>query len=277
MKKLIAILICVSILLCSCSMLPNGDDEAAYLEASFDEATADEATFDEPTEAPTEPPTEPPSTEELARERLDEIMATDNADVSRSASVSVPEINQYPELPTGCESVAVTIAINAYGYELSKTDFAEKYLVRGDDYITAYVGDPFAYGGAGVFPPGMVKSARKFIKETGASLCAFDISGTKMNELYKLIDNGIPIVVWTTVYMTYPQLQYGREYKGRTYSWYDNEHCVCLYGYDKDEGIVRVSDPQRGKISVNAKDFGNIYDVIGRFAMVLIDTSGLEG
>ena len=46
------------------------------------------------------------------------------AELPRSASLDVPALQQYPELPTGCESVALTNALLACGFDLQKTEIA---------------------------------------------------------------------------------------------------------------------------------------------------------
>jgi len=273
MKRLLTIILCAAVALSACTAGSSGgtpDEAAAATPEEITVTTPDEL----PTEAPTASPTEAPSLQSLAKARCDEILSGElNCD---KASVSVPEIYQTPELPTGCESVALTIAIRAYGYELNKTDIASKYLVYGDDYITAFVGSPFQRGGAGIYSPGLVKTAENYVKSTGAKLCPVDTTGISLDDLYRFIDSGIPVVIWTTYYMSYPQLEGGRTYQGHTYSWYDNEHCVCLFGFDKKDGTVKISDPLRGKIAVSAQEFARIYDAIGRMSMVLIPTEGLS-
>ncbi|MBS5439038.1 MAG: C39 family peptidase [Collinsella sp.] len=49
------------------------------------------------------------------------------------AWVDVPCYSQYPELPTGCESVALTNLLNYYGFGLGKTIIADYYLPKGSN------------------------------------------------------------------------------------------------------------------------------------------------
>jgi uncharacterized protein YvpB len=263
MKKLIAAILLIALFLSACSIA------SVPTEPPTEPPT--EAPTDPPTDPPTEPPTDPPTTKDLAFARYHAILAADLAHTA--ARVDAPEIIQYPELPSGCESVALTIAINTYGYDLSKTTVASDYLIYGDDWVTSYVGNPFEYYGAGIYPPGLVKTAARYIKATGAALYPIDTSDATLDQLYRLIDNGIPVIVWATVYMTYPQLANCVTYQGRDYYWYDNEHCLCLIGYDKDAGTVTLSDPQRGIVTESASEFETIYDAVGRFSMILLDTS----
>lgn len=52
-----------------------------------------------------------------------------------SAQLDIPEVFQMPELPTGCESVALTMALMYEGFELDKTTIADDYLVYSEDGI----------------------------------------------------------------------------------------------------------------------------------------------
>ena len=274
MKRILSIIICIALLLCGCSAATSTPDEATP--ATPDAAATKpptEAPTEPPTDPPTEPPTDPPTPKELAQEELNAILA--GSGPSGKASVSVPEICQYPDLPTGCEAVALTIALQAMGCDISETEFASRYLIIGDDIVNSFVGDPFEYGGAGIFPPGLVKSAEKYIDASGAGLAAFDLTGTSMDDLYKLLDKGLPVVVWTTYYLSWPQeMDSSYKYNGHTVYWYINEHCMCLYGYDKDQGTVSLSDPIQGKITESAYEFEQIYNEVGRMAMVLVPVNG---
>lgn len=184
--------------------------------------------------------------------------------------VEVPEILQLPELPTGCESVALTIVLNSLGYELEKTTIATDYLTRGDNLATTYVGDPFSKNGAGCFPPAIVLTANKYLKENKDIRRGHEITGTSMDELCAFIDNGIPVILWSTSNMAVPtQKGVVSTHRGKSYEWYSYEHCLVLYGYDREKGCFLVSDPLEGLVERNAADFEKIYDTIGRYAAVI--------
>lgn len=181
------------------------------------------------------------------------------------------EILQYPELPTGCESVALTIALNSLGFQLDKTTIAEDYLIYGDDFTTSYLGDPFSDGGAGIYPPGLVQTAENFLKDNSSDLTAIDTTGTELSDLYKLIENGCPVLIWTTMYLDYPYFTgQSNTYNGVYYPWYMNEHCIVLYGYNRDYNTVYISDPLEGYNVCDASYFEEIYDEIGQFSMTII-------
>lgn len=207
--------------------------------------------------------------ETAARSRFDEIISKPLG--KSRAEIETEELSQYPELPTGCESVALTIALRSIGFDISKTEIAENYLVYGYSYVTSYLGDPFTYDGAGIFPPGLTESAENFLKAQGTEKTALNITGTELSDLYKLIENGCPVVMWSTLYLYEPEFTDDVEvYDGREYQWYTNEHCIVLYGYDTDTGTVYVSDSRAGLVSYDADYFGYIYDKTGRNSITIL-------
>ena len=264
MKRILALLIGVCLLLCGCGAKAGSDDTAA----TPDSASVQSVT--EATEPPTEAPTEPPSDAYLGRARFSTILTS--ALTAKKASIAVEEIYQYPELPTGCESVALTMALNSMGYQLKKTDIASDYLIYGN-YVDGFLGNPFSSGGAGILSLGLVRTVNKFVNETGAKVYARDTTGKSMTDLYKFISKGCPVVIWTTYYMNSPVFDGGVTYNGEFYRWYNNEHCVMLCGYDLNDKTVTIADPLRGVVTVDAARFEEINTSIGGYSMVLIDTS----
>lgn len=74
-------------------------------------------------------------------------------------------ILQNPELPTGCESVALTMVLKYLGFDLEKTTIADDYLVFADrNFAMGYIGNPHTEDGAGIFAPGLVKTANNFLE-----------------------------------------------------------------------------------------------------------------
>ena len=206
-----------------------------------------------------------PSTEKtLTKEEKGNLMLEDmlkDDKISRKAKIKVPEMIQYPELPTGCESVALTIAFNSFGQKLDKTDIAKKYLIYGDDVNVSFVGDPFSYGGAGIFPKGLTDTAWKYINDKKLNFAAQNLKGKAFKDIIKILSYGIPVVVWTTSYYS--------DVMGYEDDFYLNEHCVVAYGYDLDEDKVYLSDPETGYDSCGLERFEDIYKETGKMAMVV--------
>ncbi len=187
-----------------------------------------------------------------------------------SASVEVPEMLQNPELPTGCESVALTIALNSLGFDLDKTTIADDYLVMGTNFASSYVGNPFTSHGSGIFAPGLTDTANAFLEDQNSSYTATDITGTDFDDLLSYIDEGVPVVLWTTMYMSSVSFTGNNvTYEGKTYRWYNTEHCVVLCGYDRTNGTVLVSDPLSGIVTRDWDAFADIYETAGENAMII--------
>ena len=187
-----------------------------------------------------------------------------------SAFVEVPEMLQNPELPTGCESVALTIALNSLGFDLDKTTIADDYLITGTNFASSYVGNPFTSHGSGIFAPGLTDTANAFLEDQNSSYTAADITGTDFDDLLSYIDEGIPVVLWTTMYMSSVSFTGNNvTYEGKTYRWYNTEHCVVLCGYDRTNGTVLVSDPLSGIVTRDWDAFADIYETAGENAMII--------
>lgn len=184
--------------------------------------------------------------------------------------IAIKNIKQNPELPTGCESVALTIVLNHYGFNLSKTTIASKYLPKsGSNFVTAFWGDPFSYSGGGIYSPGLTTTANKFLKDKKSKLHATDLTGKSFTSLYQYIDAGIPVIVWNTMYMRTPHAVYSMSYKGKSWTFYQSEHCVVLCGYSADKKKVLINDPLSGLVWRKTSTFKSYYDKLGKMAIVL--------
>lgn len=186
--------------------------------------------------------------------------------------LGVGTIYQNPELPTGCESVALTIVLNYFGYHLDKTTIARDYLVKHSwNYAIGFVGDPFKSNGGGVFAPGLISTANAFLSAQGAGGRGRELTGTAFESLYRYVAQGVPVIIWVTSgYSTNPGFTGNKvSYNGHTYRWYRGEHCVVLCGYDQEKGTVTICDPQKGRVTKDAELVKSIYDMTGCNAMIL--------
>lgn len=271
MKRIGALLLAAMLLLAGC---------AKNAESTPDSATADTATVDEatqaPTQAPTLPPTEPPSIDELAQKEFDRILNGSYADYAQLEDVEA--LNQMNGMQAGCEALALTAALNHFGYDLDIDDIVDDYLVYDNNFVIGYCGDPHRfYNGSGIYPPGMVTTTWNFIDDNDAELYPFDTTGLTMNELYRFVDAGCPVLIWTTYDRNSPRIEQYKEYDDIDYPWYDTEHCVCLFGYDLEDNEVKIADSWGGVEKWEDADrFEKVYDEVGQFSMVLMDTSKLK-
>lgn len=187
------------------------------------------------------------------------------------ATVSVPVVLQNPELPTGCESTSLAMALNALGFSVEKTTIVDQYLVYAtEDYKVGFSGDPYSSEGAGIWPPGLARTARNYLKEQDTRLWAHDLSGDSLEELYSYIAAGYPILLWVTADYGSPNFTgYHYDYHGKTYQWYGNEHCVVLSGYSKADQTVTLTDPLQGEITQDASVIADICNAVGNYAVAI--------
>lgn len=187
-----------------------------------------------------------------------------------SASIEMELIYQHPELPTGCESVALTMLLKFYGFDLDKTTIASDYLIYSTNFVEGYMGNPFTTGGAGIYSPGLTRTANKYLDAQESDLNAKNVTDSTPEELYRYIADGTPVVIWNTVYFLTNQPTGLRVKWGeKTYVWDNCEHCMVLSGYDLEKNIVIVHDPIEGIVERDAEGFWERYENLGSMALII--------
>ena len=180
------------------------------------------------------------------------------------AWVNVPAMNQYPNLPDGCESVALANMLRYYGFPTSNTTIWNSYLSFSDwNFVSAY-----AMGGC--MAPAIRDAANRYLSARGSSLRAQDVTGSSRSDIYWYLQYGIPVQVWGTVnnggagYAKASQW-----YGGRLYNFYTGNHSIVVQGYDEERGIVYVADSISGSVARSASSFFNNYWTTGAQAVVI--------
>ena len=189
----------------------------------------------------------------------------------RSASLAVPALQQYPELPTGCESVALTNVLLSYGFDLQKTEIADQWLPTSDtDFVNAFMGDPRTAEGHSCMAPAIVRAASAYLAAQGSSLEAVDLSGASFESLLQEVADGNPVLVWCTIDLQDAGAAYSvANVSGRTYRLFAASHCGVLSGYNLNEGIVQVSDSLAGAVACDLETFAARYFQLGSQAVVI--------
>ena len=189
-----------------------------------------------------------------------------------SVVLNVPCTIQNPELPTGCESVALTNALNYYGFGLGKTVIADAYMPKSSwDFVTAFWGNPHsASNGNCISAPGLTNTANSFLISRGSSLRAYDVTGTGFYDLYSYLEAGHPVIIWSTIGMQNLGSCYATQaYGGRVYRTYTNSHTVVLRGFNRSLGTVYIADSLAGYVSNSAQRIASLYSQRGAQAVVL--------
>ena len=193
-------------------------------------------------------------------------------------------IEQYPELPTGCEITAMTMVLNYYGYNVDKVTMALDYMPKvqaefyrsedgrlmGPDLENYFVGDPTEDSGYICGTGAIVTAANAYLSDVGSSLTAMAMKNAQPEELYDLIDQGTPVVIWCTINMEDRAETDGWYREDGTYmEWSTNDHGAVLIGYDED--TVMVADPIYSRITVSRAQFEKIFAERGGQCVILTE------
>lgn len=186
------------------------------------------------------------------------------------ASIELELVYQHPELPTGCESVALTMLLKYYGFDLDKTTIASEYLIYSSNFVEGFIGSPFTQGGAGIYSPGLTRTANKYLNAQESELNAINVTDSTPEELYRYVSEDTPVVIWNTVY-NLPNNPTGNVVKWgeKEYVWDRCEHCMVLSGYDLERNVVIIHDPIEGVVERDADVFWERYEKLGSMALII--------
>ena len=191
----------------------------------------------------------------------------DAAKSNEKVQIGVPCYIQNPQLPTGCESVALTNALRYWGFNLGKTTMADSWIPYGSDGVYNFIGNPRDESGWIICAPGITNTANRYLKSKGSSIKARNITGTSLSGLRSYLDKGCPVVVWTTISMGQP----GAATYKHGYPLRNNNHAVVLTGYNPSTGNYQVADSLDGTVWRGGSSFERIYNLMGKQAVVLED------
>lgn len=164
----------------------------------------------------------------------------------------------------GCELISLDIALESMGIGVDLDSLIYDHLNMDGSFSTGYTGDPYYAGGG--FAPGIAAAANGYLESIESPVRAYDITGASFESLADYIARGYPVLVWTTMYFDDPYFTgvYDEEDE-----WYDNEHCVVLYGFSDNAETSYVSDPLEGLVERETARFADIYTQCGNRAIIL--------
>lgn len=215
-----------------------------------------------------------------------------SVDVSVPDNYTIPDsfvledfntVLQEPELPTGCEITSLAEVLNYHGFNIDKEELCDNFMpVDYNGAVTmnqAYIGDPRSTNGFGCYSPVIVKSAYEYFESIDSPCYAVDLSGTDFRDLFYQICQGRPVIVWATMYLTesdfFDYLWTSENGEDMSFNYY--QHCMAIYGYDLNEGIVYAGDPLVGNTTYSIDSFERIYDIMHKQAVVICGDSETEG
>lgn len=162
------------------------------------------------------------------------------------SEISMEVINQYPELPVGCEITCAAAILNFLGYSIDKCDLADNYLpvsseftekdgrLYGPDPRKVFVGDPYGKG-YGCYEDVIAAVLDDYFSSHGSENRAVILEDASSADLERLIDGGAPVIVWASIDMKpykYNAVSEWQTEDGDTVMWLSNSHTLILTGYD---------------------------------------------
>lgn len=177
-----------------------------------------------------------------------------------------------PGLPTGCESTAMTTLLNFLGFDITKNQFVDIYLTKGEtgkvDPNYAFPGNPNRWSNSyGAYAPAIAEATLKYLKEMGEDsnyrveiytdyLTGDNVNGLKFNpqkldlcdsvvsgglsfeEIKEEIDKGNPCVTWITTGKKPPRLTTSWTLKAGTPYTNDGEGTYTFTWVAPQHGVV---------------------------------------
>ena len=195
------------------------------------------------------------------------------------AMVCVPPLSQYPDFPTGCESVAAVMALHYAGISIRVEDFVDDHLLcdntfyesdgllYGPDPYTAFIGDPRSTSSYGCMAPVIEKALLSCMDPKDIVI---NTTGKDLPTLCReYINNDIPVILWATMEMR--PVGRGKMWflpDGRQFIWPAGEHCLLLVGYNEKEYIF--NDPRHGATVAYDKSSVEVaYASLGNQSLVI--------
>ena len=181
-----------------------------------------------------------------------------------SFCLDVEYLPQNPELPTGCEAVALTTVLNYLGYPVTKFEIVDDYLPQGTpgevDPTNVFPGSPYTQGGFGCFAPAIVQTANayfdanQFTEDEAVDVSGLSVPTLCVDYLYKYKR---PVVFWGSIGMVHIWNDFEWTIDGEQVPWRFNEHCLALIGWTEYSYVF--SDPQCGIVEYDKKLVEEVY------------------
>lgn len=193
--------------------------------------------------------------------------------------LQVNNIQQNPELPTGCEVTALATIMNYLNpnAHIDKVMLADSFMDKGNPgEVTpdeAFLGNPHnSRYSFGANAPVLVNTANKYYKSVSEDqeFTAYDMTGTDFNDLLKYVIDGYPVMVWETINLKNTYISTSWTIDGKEVPWYSGFHCMVLIGFDYDKQIYYMADPlKEGITSYDMNTVEERYNELGKQAIVI--------
>lgn len=186
---------------------------------------------------------------------------------------NVPTINQYPDYPSGCESISLLILLKHAGVDVTAKQIVDKlikaerpYYVSADRYGNDpeiyFIGNPTDIYGFGVYEKPIIAVSSNF--KSGIK----NITGSSLNEVLRVVMEKHPVQVWVAMdgISTYYAYSWTDEITGRTINYPAEFHSLVIIGFNQFQIIT--SDPSVGKVRYfDRYNFEQSFNFFGKRAI----------
>ncbi|MCD5325046.1 MULTISPECIES: C39 family peptidase [Pontibacillus] len=193
--------------------------------------------------------------------------------------IDVEAVNQYPELPRGCEVTSLSMLLQHHDYDVDKMTLAKKVQKSEQAYQNIdgqiHFGDPnegfvgnmynLSEPGFGVYHKPIAKLTRQYAGDR-----VIDFSGGSFYEILEHLDDGHPVwIITNTLYQSLPDSYFEQWITPNgTKRITMKEHSVVITGYDQD--FMYFNDPLTGKKKKAPKDdFKEAWVQMGKQAITI--------
>jgi uncharacterized protein YvpB len=190
--------------------------------------------------------------------------------------MDIPVIAQRPELPSGCEVTALSMALRYHGIKVDKTVLAKKMpydstkLVRNADGSIKIWGDPSVgfvgtpFGNGYTINPAPLKKVLDQYRSGGLAL-----TGKSFSEIEKYTLQGKPVLVWFTINHEMPVARQWKTPAGKTINAARPLHNIVITGTDANYVYFNDSESVKKDVRMSKAKFINIYNAMGKRALVV--------
>lgn len=201
--------------------------------------------------------------------------------IKEETIIDAPAVNQFPELPRGCEVTSLSMLLQHAGIQADKMTLAKEIKKNPEPYRIengkiyfghpndGFIGDMYSFDnpGLGVYHKPVKELAEKYMPGS-----IEDLTGSDFEDLKIHLSDGRP--VWVIINTAYKQLsddffQTWHTPSGKIQITY-KEHSVLLTGYDQE--YMYFNDPLTGEKNKKApkNDFEKAWVQMGKQAITYL-------
>lgn len=199
--------------------------------------------------------------------------------------LDIPIVSQYPELPVGCEITSASAVLQYLGFDVDKLYLTDNYLEWdseftydenkdsvGPDPYKVFAGNPYNWG-YGCFAPVIINSLNRFFADNGFSYEALSIENVNEADIEKLINEGVPMIVWASrdmkPYNYRNPVEWILKDTGESFTWIGNSHTLVLCGYDSTCYYFMDCDDKSEITPYSKESFFNRFEENGKQCIVI--------